>query len=147
MVVKKSAGKAKKVTRKATRKAAGKTSAVKKVAKKVPVKVSVYREPLTKSAIVRTLSEATDVKKSDVSAILENLGALVEGHVGAKAAAGSFTIPGLLKIVRVYKPAKKARKGINPFTGEETTFKAKPAHYVVKIRALKKLKDIVSKIK
>jgi nucleoid DNA-binding protein len=43
----------------------------------------------------------------------------------------------------VRKPATKERKGINPFTGQETTFAAKPARNVIKIRALKALKDMV----
>jgi hypothetical protein len=53
-------------------------------------------------------------------------------------------MPGLCKIVVQHKPATKERKGINPFTKEETVFKAKPARNVVKIRPLKKLKDMVS---
>jgi nucleoid DNA-binding protein len=48
-----------------------------------------------------------------------------------------------MKVVVVRKPATKARKGINPFTKQETMFKAKPARNVVKIRALKALKDMV----
>lgn len=52
-------------------------------------------------------------------------------------------MPGLLKIKVVKKPATKARKGINPFNGEETVFKAKPAHKVVKVLPLKGLKDMV----
>jgi nucleoid DNA-binding protein len=52
-------------------------------------------------------------------------------------------VPGLMKLVVQRKPATKARKGINPFTGEETMFKAKPARNVVKIRPLKNLKDMV----
>ncbi len=51
-------------------------------------------------------------------------------------------LPGLLKITTVRKPAVKARKGINPFTKEEAMFKAKPATTVVKVRPLKKLKDM-----
>ena len=56
----------------------------------------------------------------------------------------TFAMPGLCKIVVQHKPATKEREGINPFTGEKTTFKAKPARNVVKIRPLKKLKDMVS---
>ena len=56
---------------------------------------------------------------------------------------GIYTIPGLMKLTVVRKPATKARKGINPFTGEETVFKAKPARNVIKIRPLKNLKDMV----
>jgi hypothetical protein len=51
-------------------------------------------------------------------------------------------LPGLLKIMVILKPAVKARKGINPFTKQEQMFKAKPARKVVKVRALKALKDM-----
>jgi nucleoid DNA-binding protein len=43
-----------------------------------------------------------------------------------------------------HKPATKERQGTNPFTGEPTTFKAKPARNVVKVRPLKRLKDMVA---
>ena len=56
----------------------------------------------------------------------------------------TFVLPGLLKITVTNVPAKKARKGINPFTGEPTTFKAKPATVKVKVRPMKKLKDAAS---
>ncbi|WP_372764740.1 HU family DNA-binding protein, partial [Litorivivens sp.] len=62
----------------------------------------------------------------------------------SKKGLGEFTVPGLMKVVTVKKPARKARKGINPFTGEETTFKAKPASIAVKVRPLKKLKEYAS---
>ena len=58
-----------------------------------------------------------------------------------KRGVGEFTMPGLMKITTVKKPARKARKGINPFTGEETVFKAKPASVAVKVRPLKKMKE------
>jgi len=67
----------------------------------------------------------------------------VSGHIKPRAA-GEFTLPGLLKVKVVRKPATKARKGINPFTGEETIFKAKPARNVVKIKPLKRMKDMVA---
>ncbi len=67
----------------------------------------------------------------------------MEGHL-KKRGAGQFTLPGLLKIVTQKKPATKARKGINPFTGEATTFAAKPARTMVKVRPLKKLKDMTA---
>ena len=56
---------------------------------------------------------------------------------------GQFTVPGLLKLRLVKKPATKARKGINPFTKQEQIFKAKPARNVVKIQPLKALKEMV----
>ena len=75
--------------------------------------------------------------------MLDELELLIERSI-KKRALGEFTIPGLMKITTVKKPATKARKGINPFTGEETTFKAKPASVAVKVRPLKKLKDFAS---
>jgi nucleoid DNA-binding protein len=71
---------------------------------------------------------------------MDELHSLIERSI-KKRGAGEFTIPGILKITTVNKPARKARKGINPFTGEETVFKAKPASIAVKIRPLKKLKE------
>ena len=50
----------------------------------------------------------------------------------------------MMKITTVKKPAKKARKGINPFTGEATVFKAKPASVAVKVRPLKKMKEFAT---
>ncbi|MGJ3256392.1 MAG: HU family DNA-binding protein, partial [Alcanivorax sp.] len=81
--------------------------------------------------------------KKDVNAVFDELADIMEGHL-KKRGAGQFTLPGLMKIVTQKKPATKARKGINPFTGEETTFAAKPARTMVKVRPLKKLKDMAS---
>ncbi|HEX4975461.1 MAG TPA: HU family DNA-binding protein, partial [Pseudomonadales bacterium] len=74
---------------------------------------------------------------------MDELGALIEAHVKKKSV-GNFTLPGLLKLKVVDKPATKARKGVNPFTGEETVFKAKPASRKVKVIALSKLKGMVN---
>ncbi len=71
------------------------------------------------------------------------LEALIERSI-KKRSIGEFTLPGLMKITTVKKPARKARKGINPFTGEETMFKAKPASIAVKVRPLKKLKEFAA---
>lgn len=108
---------------------------------KAPKKLPAIKEQLTKTQIVTRIAEATELSKKQVNSVFDELGDLIERSVKPRGA-GSFTIPGLCKIVAVKKPAKKARKGINPFTGEETVFKAKPAHFAVKIRALKKLKEM-----
>ena len=99
-------------------------------------------KPRTKGEIIRLLSECTGLTKREIDSVFNTLGQLIDLDIGKKGP-GTFNVPGLLKIVRVSKPATKARKGINPFTGEETTFKAKPARSVVKVRALKALKDMV----
>ncbi len=103
---------------------------------------SAIKEKYTKSQILGELSDKTGLSKKEVGGVLDELASLIERHIGKKAV-GEFTLPGLLKITTVHKKAQKARKGINPFTGEETTFKAKPARTVVKVRPLKKLKEMV----
>ncbi len=128
----------------AARKAPVKKPAVAKAAapKAAPVKRSTtaLAAAHNKTQLLTEIAELTTLTKKQVSAVFDELAALVERHV-KKNAVGSFTLPGLFKIQVVRKPATKARKGINPFTGEETTFKAKPARNVIKIRPLKKLKD------
>ena len=123
---------------------AAKKKAKKKTAKKkaAPTKtIKAIKEPMTKSALYTELAERTELKKKDIVAVFENLSEIINGHV-KRNAAGVCTIPGLMKIKVVRKPATKARKGINPFTGEPTVFKAKPARNIVKVQPLKALKDM-----
>ena len=105
-------------------------------------KVPAVKKPMTKSEIINTLAENSGLAKKQVSTVLDELSLLIERHI-KKRSPGQFSLPGLMKIEVKSKPATKARKGINPFTGEETIFKAKPARKVVKIRPLKKVKDMV----
>ena len=100
------------------------------------------QKALTKTEILNALAESTDLSKSQVSHVLDELAELIGKNLG-KRGPGVFNVPGLMKIKVVRKPATKARKGINPFTKEETVFKAKPARNVVKILPLKGLKDRV----
>ena len=60
-----------------------------------------------------------------------------------KRAIGEFTLPGLLKIKSVVRPARPARKNVpNPFKpGELMDVARKPATTRVKVLPLKKLKD------
>ena len=97
----------------------------------------------TKSEIVSQLAEQAGVARKDVNTVLEGLASMI-GQDVKKGGPQTFNMPGLFKITVQKKPATKARKGINPFTGEETMFKAKPARNVVKIRPLKGLKDMAS---
>ena len=97
----------------------------------------------TKTQIVTHIVEDTELSKKDVNAVLESLGEIIQLHI-KKRSVGEFVLPGLLKVQAVKKPATKARKGINPFTKEEQMFKAKPASTTVKVRALKKLKDMAN---
>jgi nucleoid DNA-binding protein len=97
---------------------------------------------MTKAAIMAEITANTDLTKKQVISVFDELSILIERHI-KKRGPGKFILPGLMKIEAKKKPAAKARKGINPFTGEETIFKAKPARKVVKIRPLKKIKDMV----
>jgi nucleoid DNA-binding protein len=105
-------------------------------------KSSNIASPLNKSQILADISTTTGIAKRDVGKVVEELASVIERHIGKKGP-GQFTLPGLFKIKTIRKPATKARKGINPFTKEEVTFKAKPARTVIKIRPLKKMKDMV----
>jgi len=96
----------------------------------------------TKSEIYAKIVEDTGLTRKDVAAVFESLNGQIKKNLGGRNAPGIFTVPGLLKMRVVKKPATKARKGINPFTGEEMMFKAKPASRVVKVSALKGLKDM-----
>ena len=128
----------------AKKKTAKKTAKKKTAAKKAaPAKrIKTIKEPMTKSAMMSAIAEDTGLSKKDVAAVFESLTVLINGHI-KKGGAGICTVPGLMKIKVVRKPATKARKGINPFTGEEMVFKAKPAKTVVKVLPLKGLKDMV----
>ena len=96
----------------------------------------------TKTEVLNSIAEQTELSKKDVAAVLDALANDIGKALG-KRGPGMFSIPGLCKIIVKKKPATKARKGINPFTGEECMFKAKPASNQVKIRPLKNLKDMV----
>ena len=108
----------------------------KKTTSKAPAK------PMSKSEIVSGIADATELTKKQVGAVLEAMSGQIRKSLN-RSGPGVYTVPGLMKLVVVRKPATKAHKGINRFTGEEAMFKAKPARNVVKIRPLKNLKEMV----
>jgi len=97
----------------------------------------------TKTQIVNQIAEENELTRKQVNGVLESLTDIIQLHIN-KRSVGEFVLPGLMKIQTVKKPAKKARKGINPFTKEEMMFKAKPASTTVRVRPLKKLKDMAN---
>jgi len=128
----------------AAKKARGKKAPVKKapVAKTAPSKkVTAVRERFSKTQIISELAANSDLTRKQVNTLLTELATLVERHV-KKRSGGEFVLAGLIKIHTVKRPAKKAYTGTNPFTGKETTFKARPASVAVKVHALKGLKDM-----
>lgn len=130
---------AKKAAAKTTKAAPAKAAAAKAPA--AAKKPKTIKERYSKTQILTDIAESTALSRKQVQAVLDELTEIVEGHI-SKRGCGEFVMPGLFKIVTVKKPARKARKGINPFTGEETTFAAKPASTAIKIRPLKKLKEM-----
>ena len=106
-----------------------------KAAKKAP----------TKTEILQSLANATDLTKKQVATVLEKLSDEIRKNLGPRGA-GAFTLPGLLKIEKKKVPARAAQKNVrNPFTGELQDRPAKPAYNKVKVRALRNLKDMVQK--
>ena len=114
----------------------------KSAAKKKKTASNAAQKPPTKSEVVGFISDDTGLSKKEVNAVFESLGKIMKKNLSGRGP-GLFTVPGLMKVKVIKKPATKARKGINPFTGEETVFKAKPARKVVKVLPLKGLKDMV----
>ena len=98
-------------------------------------------KPLSKTDILNALADATGPSRKEVGALLEALEALIASNVSK--GPGVFNLPGLLKIYVHTRPATKERTGRNPATGEEIKIAAKPAKKVVKVRALKKLKELI----
>ena len=96
----------------------------------------------TTTEIYRNIADSTELTRKQVAAVFDSMSTMIKKDLSSRGP-GSFTIPGLLKVTVVKKPATKEREGVNPFTGEPTIFKAKPARRVVKARALKGLKDMV----
>lgn len=95
---------------------------------------------MTKSQLIEKIAELRELAKKDVKAMIE---AMTEvGHKELKKN-GVFVVPGFAKFVVIKKPATKARKGINPFTGQEMMFKAKPARKIVRARPVKAAKMAV----
>ncbi|MDD9932253.1 MAG: HU family DNA-binding protein [Myxococcales bacterium] len=105
-------------------------------------KATAIADAMNKTQILSEIADNTGLSKKEVGAVFEELSGLIERHI-KKRGAGTFTMPGLFKITTQRKKAVPARKGVNPFTGEEQMFKAKPARTVIKIRPLKKMKDMV----
>jgi nucleoid DNA-binding protein len=119
----------------AVKKAAPKTAAAKPVVAVKPIK-----ETFNKTSLAAHLAATSGM---DVKAVRSVMAALESTMLAAvhKKGAGEFTLPGIVRVAVQQVPAKKARKGIDPFTKEERVFKAKPASVKLKARFFKKLKD------
>ena len=126
----------------AVKKKVAKKKVAKKAAAAAPA-VKAITQKQTKTQIITALAENTGLSKKDIAGVMSALGNMIEGHM-KKRGSGEFTIPDTgVKIRRVRKPARKARMGRNPATGEEMKIAAKPASTVVRVTALKALKDTI----
>ncbi len=121
--------------------AARKKSSKKAVKAKSILKPLSIKKPFSKSEIIKSVAIMVGLGKKQATAAMESLIHIIKIHLSKKGP-GVFVFPSLAKFHIVRKSATKARKGKNPFTGELITFAAKPARNIVKIRPLKKLKDI-----
>jgi nucleoid DNA-binding protein len=101
-----------------------------------------HKTRLNKSQFVAALAEKSGLDKKQATAALDTLNTIVAQQLG-KQGPGEVLIPGLLKLNVVEKPATKQHEGINPFTKEAMTYKAKAARKVIKVRTLKALKDAI----
>src|SRR5215216_2083376 len=95
---------------------------------------------MSKTELVEAVASQSGLEKKQVNSVLDTLNEVIYKELKA---GHEVVIPGLLKLVTIKKPAVPAREGINPFTKEKTTFKAKPARQVIKPRPLKALKDAI----
>lgn len=126
----------------AKKKAATPKKAAKAAPAPKPAKINPATKARSKSEVYGIIAEHNGLTRKQVGGIFETVGKLIAADLD-KSGPGMFNVPGLMKVTVVRKAATKARKGINPFTKQEVMFKAKPARNVVKIRALKGLKDLV----
>jgi nucleoid DNA-binding protein len=106
-------------------------------------KAAAAKKPMTKSELLNDLAESTQLTRKQVGAVLDGLADVIERHI-KKRGPGQFTLPGLLKVKAVKKPATPAKKGVpNPFRpGETMDVPAKPASVRVRVTPLKKMKDM-----
>lgn len=101
------------------------------------------KKKLTKTQVIAEISEQTELSKKNVAGVFDALSEVVAKQLVGRGSPGEVTIPGLIKLKAVKKPATKEREGINPFTKEAITIAAKPASKKVKALPLKALKDMV----
>ena len=131
------------VTKKSAKKTAPKAAKKKVVAKKAAAtpRLSAITEKQTKTQILNAIAEDTGLARKDVAAVFTSMSNLISRHV-MRRGSGEFSVPDCgIKVRRVIKPRTKARMGRNPATGEAIKIPAKPAKTVVKVAALKALKD------
>ena len=105
-------------------------------------KVTAIRAKMSKAAVLSQIASETGLTRAQVESVMDQLELLINRHI-KKRAVGEFSLPGLLKIRSVKRPAMKKRMGRNPKTGEQIEIPAKPAENRVRITPLKRMKEMV----
>merc|ERR1712127_129596 len=96
---------------------------------------------MTASAAYSSVAETTGLKSKDVKAVVEGI---IEVAAEQLKKNGKFKLAGALTLKLKKKPARAAKKGVNPFTKEPCVFKAKPASKTVRALPMRKLKDMIN---
>ncbi len=131
---------AKRSAKQAPKKTAKKTAPARKAP---PPKLTALKKPRSKSDTFGAIAAFTDLTRKQVASVFDTMTRIIENDLKSIKV---FQVPGLMKVIRIDKPATKAARRPNPFKpGEMMTVKAKPARKTVKIRALKGLKSLVGK--
>lgn len=103
---------------------------------------STAKKPRSKSQLYSDIAEHTELTRKQVASVFEAMAAFMKKDLSKKGPE-VFVVPGLMKVTIRNKPATKARPGVNPFTGEKITIKAKPASRTARIRPMKALKAML----
>ena len=107
-----------------------------------PLKIGASGKPRSKGEVFGSIAQHVGIHRRDVAAVFHVMGSLIKADL-SKTGSGVFKVPALMRITVQRKPATKEHQGINPFTKEPMTFKAKPARNVVRVRPLRALKAMV----
>jgi len=126
----------------ATKEKARSVRAVSKLNLSKPVKISAAPKVRSQSEVFSTIAQHVGIHRRDVAAVFHVMGSMIKADL-SKSGLGVFKVPGLMRVTVQRKPATKEHQGINPFTKEPMTFKAKPARNVVRVRPLQALKAMV----
>merc|ERR1711967_148788 len=97
--------------------------------------------PVTASGAYAAVAETAELKPKQVKSVITAYLDLAASELKKN---GAFKLGGVLNMKLKKKPARPARKGVNPFTKEPCVFKAKPASKTVRCLPMKKLKEAIN---
>ena len=101
------------------------------------------KKALKKSEILKHIADETGLTQKDIAAVFDSMTILMKKNLVGRKSPGEFTIPNLVKIKVSKRAATKTRQGVNPYSGKKMTIKGKPEKKVIKVAALKRIKDMI----